>query len=54
MADDWQAAWEHLWNPQRMAYIKGENKPRHDEAGDECPFCTAPGSGDELVVAGMQ
>ncbi len=51
MADDWQAAWDRLWNPQRMAYIKGENKPSHDGAGDECPFCTAPGSGDELVVA---
>ena len=22
-----------------MAYIQGENKPAHDEAGDDCPFC---------------
>ncbi len=42
-----------LWTPHRMAYIKGENKPNHDDAGDECPFCAAPGRGDEegLVVA---
>ena len=51
--DDWQAVWDRLWNPQRMAYIKGENKPTHDEAGDDCPFCAAPGRPDEdgLVVA---
>ncbi|SHF52757.1 ATP adenylyltransferase [Jatrophihabitans endophyticus] len=42
-----------LWTPHRMAYIQGENKPAHDEAGDECPFCAAPGRSDEdgLVVA---
>jgi ATP adenylyltransferase len=36
-----------------MAYIRGENKPRHTEAGDECAFCRAPGVGDEesLIVA---
>lgn len=35
-----------------MAYIRGENKPRHDEAGDECPFCqAATGGDDDLVVA---
>jgi ATP adenylyltransferase len=36
-----------------MAYLQGENKPRHDEAGDECAFCRAPAlTGDEdLVVA---
>ena len=36
------AAWDRLWTPHRMAYIRGENKPTHDEAGDECPFCAAP------------
>ena len=35
---------ERLWTPHRMVYIKGENKPAHDEAGDECPFCAAPGA----------
>jgi ATP adenylyltransferase len=42
-----------LWTPHRLAYIKGENKPAHDEAGDECPFCAAPGRPDEdaLIVA---
>src|SRR3954454_24249623 len=42
-----------LWPPHRMVYIKGEGKPSHDEAGDDCPFCSAPGRSDEdgLVVA---
>jgi ATP adenylyltransferase len=42
-----------LWTPHRMAYIKGENKPTHDEAGDDCPFCAAPKRSDEdaLIVA---
>ncbi len=43
-----------LWTPHRMAYIKGENKPPHDgDAGDDCPFCTAPKRSDEdgLIVA---
>ncbi len=53
MGDDWQAVWDRLWNPQRMAYIKGHDKPAHDDAGDECPFCAAPGRDDAagLVVA---
>jgi ATP adenylyltransferase len=42
-----------LWTPHRMVYIKGEGKPAHDEAGDDCPFCSAPGRTDEdaLIVA---
>jgi len=42
-----------LWTPHRMAYIQGENKPRHDEAGDECPFCSTPArsDADALIVA---
>jgi ATP adenylyltransferase len=42
-----------LWTPHRLAYIKGENKPAHDEAGDDCPFCSAPTRSDEdgLIVA---
>ncbi len=42
-----------LWTPHRMAYIQGENKPRHDGAGSECPFCRVPDGTDEdgLIVA---
>lgn len=45
--------WERLWTPHRMAYIRGENKPRHSEPGDECAFCVVPSiEGDaSLVVA---
>lgn len=35
-------AWDRLWTPHRIAYIKGENRPDHTEAGDECPFCRVP------------
>ena len=43
-------AFERLWTPHRMAYIKGEGKPATD---DECPFCRAPGlpDADGLVLA---
>jgi ATP adenylyltransferase len=43
---------ERLWTPYRMAYIRGENKPSHTAAGEECPFCRIPGLDDEdgLVV----
>ena len=42
-----------LWTPHRMAYIKGENNPAHDEPGEQCPFCRAPTRSDEeaLIVA---
>jgi len=43
-------AFQRLWTPHRMAYIKGEGKP----AGEgDCPFCRIPGLADEdgLVVA---
>ena len=45
--------WDRLWTPHRMAYIQGENKPTHTDAGDECAFCTAPSieGGSSLVVA---
>jgi ATP adenylyltransferase len=44
---------ERLWTPHRMAYIRGENKPTDDAAGDACPFCRSPGLPDAegLVVA---
>ncbi len=53
---------QRLWTPHRMVYIKGENKPLHDEAGDDCPFCVKPKQDDaqalivargELVYAGL-
>src|SRR5947207_7281928 len=46
-------AFGRLWTPHRMAYIKGENKPLHDDAGEGWPFCTAPSRSDEdaLIVA---
>lgn len=45
--------WDRLWAPFRMAYIEGENKPTHGEAGDDCPFCVSPSVDEEhsLVVA---
>lgn len=36
-------AFQRLWTPHRMVYIKGEGKPRHE---GECPFCTSPGRSD--------
>ena len=44
---------QRLWMPERMAYIKGENKPSGAAADDECPFCAIPSLPDEdgLVVA---
>jgi ATP adenylyltransferase len=46
-------AFARLWTPHRMVYIKGEGRPDHDEAGDECPFCAAPKRPDEdaLIIA---
>ena len=42
---------DRLWTPHRMAYIRGENKPTDESAG-ECPFCRVPQMDDEygLVV----
>lgn len=45
---------ERLWTPHRMAYIKGEGKPRGGvEDTSDCPFCTAPklSEDDSLIVA---
>lgn len=46
-------AFQRLWTPHRMAYIRGENKPTGPEAGDGCPFCALPALSDEegLVIA---
>lgn len=46
-------AFDRLWTPHRMAYIRGEDKPTTDEPGEKCPFCRAPGLADDegLIVA---
>jgi len=46
-------AWDRLWTPHRMAYLKGEGRPEHADAGDDCPFCRAPSLSDaeSLIVA---
>ena len=36
-------AWERLYTPHRMVYLRGEGKPDSQEAGEQCPFCRAPG-----------
>ena len=43
-------AFQRLWTPHRMAYIRGENKPVDDA---DCPFCRIPelSDTDGLVVA---
>jgi ATP adenylyltransferase len=40
---------DRLWTPYRMAYIRGENKPGDDSAG-ECPFCRIGASDDDEAV----
>jgi ATP adenylyltransferase len=51
--DELADAFDRLWTPHRMAYIRGENKPATAEAGHHCPFCRAPSAPDDegLVVA---
>jgi len=46
-------AFERLWTPHRMAYIKGEGKPAGSGSDEDCPFCRAPKLSDEdgLIVA---
>ena len=46
-------AFQRLWTPHRMAYIKGEGKPTGPGADEGCPFCIAPTLSDEegLIVA---
>jgi ATP adenylyltransferase len=39
---------ERLWTPYRIAYLRGENKPTDDSAG-ECPFCRIPNLGDDAA-----
>jgi ATP adenylyltransferase len=46
-------AFDRLWTPHRLAYIRGENKPPDAGEGGQCPFCRAPTMSDEdgLIVA---
>jgi ATP adenylyltransferase len=46
-------AFDRLWTPHRMAYIRGENKPLDTAEGDGCPFCRVPALPDDqaLIVA---
>jgi ATP adenylyltransferase len=46
-------AFQRLWTPHRMAYIKGEGKPTGPGEDEGCPFCRAPKLSDEegLIVA---
>ncbi len=46
-------AWDRLYTPHRMPYLRGEGKPANDDAGDACPFCRAPGmpTDEGLVIA---
>ena len=46
-------AFDRLWTPHRLAYIRGENKPVDELEGAGCPFCRAPTESDEdgLIVA---
>jgi ATP adenylyltransferase len=47
-----QDAFQRLWTPHRMAYIKGQDKPVDDEEPG-CPFCRIPSLDDKtgLIVA---
>lgn len=38
-------AFQRLWTPHRIQYIKGENKPESSDEAD-CPFCRIPKMGD--------
>lgn len=44
-------AWQRLWAPHRMEYLRGENRPLATN-DVECPFCRIPSLSDEegLIV----
>jgi ATP adenylyltransferase len=46
-------AFQRLWMPHRMAYIKGEGKTSGPGGDEGCPFCRIPALSDEegLIVA---
>lgn len=41
---------QRLWTPHRIAYIRGENKPTDDAAGEQCPFCRIPALPDDASL----
>lgn len=45
-------AWQRLWAPHRLEYLRGENRPLADN-DIACPFCRIPSLSDEegLIVA---
>jgi ATP adenylyltransferase len=45
-------AFQRLWTPHRMAYIKGQEGQTDSEAEQACPFCAIPSMSDEdgLIV----
>ena len=43
-------AWDLLWTPHRIAYIRGESRPADTEAGPQCPFCRTDDTEEALVV----
>lgn len=43
-------SYQRLWTPHRMAYIGGEAKPASEDEGQDCPFCRAPGLGDDEAL----
>ena len=48
-------AFQRLWTPHRLAYIKGESKPSGGDP-DGCPFCAIPSMSDEdglIVLRGV-
>ena len=47
------SAWDRLWTPHRLSYIKGEGKPSHGDEGHDCPFCRSPSldDADGLIIA---
>ena len=46
-------AWDRLWTPHRMSYLKGEGRPESSDPGQGCPFCAGPtrDDADSLIVA---
>ena len=46
-----ERAWDLLWTPHRIAYIRGESRPADTEAGPQCPFCRTDDSEESLIVA---
>jgi ATP adenylyltransferase len=46
-------AFQRLYTPHRMAYIRGEGKPASGGEGEDCPFCRIPKLPDAegLIVA---